>query len=242
VVRVTVRDTGIGIEPEALERIFDAFEQVRHDGEGEAPLVRQFGGLGLGLAICRTLAEQHRGSIRALSDGKGRGSTFVIDLPAVPQAAGATAGPRDRPSGRDRVRPLRLLLVEDHADTASVLTRLLSAAGHAVKSAGTAADALRLAGEHTFDIMLSDLGLPDMTGYDLMREIRRRHPLQGIAMSGYGMDEDVRKSQQAGFSDHLTKPVSFAQLQHAIRRVAQKGATPATATAPSATAGPSAAR
>ena len=115
---------------------------------------------------------------------------------------------------------LRLLIVEDHRDTASILGKLLADSGHAVKTATTAAEALKLAGEHAFDLVLSDLGLPDMTGYELMKQIKVRHRIKGIAISGYGMEEDFRRSEQAGFSDHLVKPLNFAQLEQSIRRVA----------------------
>ena len=116
--------------------------------------------------------------------------------------------------------PLRVLLVEDHADTARVLSRLLKASGHAVQTAATVAAALELAGSHAFDIVVSDLGLPDMTGYELMEQIRRIYGIKGIAMSGYGMEEDIRKSEDAGFSEHLVKPVNIERLEQSIYRVA----------------------
>jgi signal transduction histidine kinase/ActR/RegA family two-component response regulator len=216
--RVTVRDTGIGIAPDALESIFNAFEQA---GQDESGLARKFGGMGLGLAICRALIEQHRGTIRARSDGKDKGSTFVVELPAVPRRDEAKTG--SGPTKPQKLRPLRLLVVEDHPDTATVLARLLASAGHKVEIANTAADALKLAGEHQFDLVVSDLGLPDMTGYELMRQIRQGCAIKGIAMSGYGMEEDIKRSELAGFSDHLTKPVNLSQLEQAIRRVSENG-------------------
>jgi CheY-like chemotaxis protein len=118
------------------------------------------------------------------------------------------------------------MVVEDHADTARVLSRLLKASGHLVSTATSAADALALADQHPFDIVISDLGLPDMTGYELMQTIKDRHGVKGIAMSGYGMEEDISRGEQAGFSAHLTKPVNFDQLQQAIRRVAQTVQSP----------------
>ena len=227
-VRVTVRDTGIGIAPAAAGRIFDAFEQA------EEGITRQFGGMGLGLAICRALVEQHRGSIRAHSDGKDKGSTFVVELPALARPAEAGTEPQSRPPEPEKLRPLRLLLVEDHGDTAAVLARLLAQSGHEVKAASTAAEAMKLADEHAFDLVVSDLGLPDMTGYELMKQIKQRYPDKcGIAMSGYGMEEDIRKSQQAGFSDHLVKPVSLGQLEQSLRRVAGNGMSRSTSKAPS---------
>jgi two-component system CheB/CheR fusion protein len=214
-VRVAVRDTGIGIAPEILPRIFDAFEQ------GEARITRQFGGLGLGLAICKALVEQHRGCIRAETGGRDGGSTFIVELPALSREQAANPPAGSRGAGNGQVAPLRLMVVEDHADTAKVLGALLSASGHSVKTATTAAAALALAGEHPFDIVVCDLGLPDMTGYELMKQIKEKHGTKGIAMSGYGMEEDIKKGEQAGFSDHLVKPVNLAQLQQSLRRVAQ---------------------
>jgi signal transduction histidine kinase/CheY-like chemotaxis protein len=213
-VSVTVRDTGMGIAPEILPRIFDAFEQ------GEVRITRQFGGIGLGLAISKLLVERHQGSIRAESDGLNRGATFVVELPAIARG--------DLPSASSQLQPklggspiqLRLLVVEDHADTAKVLGKLLTASGHAVKIAITAAAALELAAKNDFDIVISDLGLPDMTGYELMKQLKSRFGLKGIAMSGYGMEEDIRKGEAVGFSAHLIKPVNLAQLEISIRHIA----------------------
>ena len=115
---------------------------------------------------------------------------------------------------------MRVLVVEDHPDTAEVIARLLRASGYVVKTAHTAAVALQFAAAEPFDVIVSDIGLPDATGYDLMKEIKSRYPMKGIAMSGYGMDEDLRKSREAGFSDHIVKPANVAQLDRSIRRVA----------------------
>jgi len=121
--------------------------------------------------------------------------------------------------GAARSAPLKLLVVEDHADTAKMLGRLLGSAGYMVRTAGDAAGALEWAAKERFDLVVSDIGLPDATGYELMQQIKQLHGTTGIAMSGYGMDEDIRKSQEAGFSDHLVKPISFAQLDQAIQRL-----------------------
>ena len=211
--RIRVRDTGIGIPPETLPHVFNAFEQ------GDVR-VAQFGGMGLGLAICKALVEQHKGSIHAETGGKNLGSTFVVDLPALPREEPARPATEFFKHRATEVKSLRLLIVEDHADTARVLKRLLTAAGHDVMTAGTVAGALALAGEHTFDLLVSDLGLPDATGYELMKQIKRAYGTRGIAMSGYGMEEDIRKSELAGFSDHLVKPVNFLLLEQSIRQVA----------------------
>lgn len=114
---------------------------------------------------------------------------------------------------------LRLLIVEDHRDTAELLSNLLEMRGHEVAIAESVKDALRLAGEKSFDLVVSDVGLPDATGYDLMRELRARMPIRGIAISGWGRPEDIARSREAGFSEHLTKPVGLQRLEQAIGRV-----------------------
>lgn len=202
--RITVRviDSGIGIEPEQLSRIFDAFDQGTVS-------TKQFGGLGLGLAITKAIVKMHKGVIRAESAGRGHGATFLMELatcapprPSVPLAAPG------------RASKLRLLLVEDHDTTREVLAQILRRAGHEVHAASCGSEALELAGSvGPLDVMISDLGLPDQSGFDLMRAIKARHGLPGIALSGYGMDEDVRKSKDAGFKAHLVKPVSLEQLR-----------------------------
>lgn len=216
-VRVTVRDTGIGIPPQVLPRIFDAFEQ------GDIRITRKFGGLGLGLSIAKLLVDQHRGSIRAHTKGLNQGSTFIVELPALPSEPAVPMSMDSPRADVGKAEPLRLLLVDDHADTVRVLSRLLTASGHLVTTAVTATAALTLAAEHVFDLVLSDLGLPDMTGYELMKQLKERHGIRGIAMSGYGMEEDIRKSEQAGFSEHIIKPVNLERLELSIHRVAGKG-------------------
>ena len=217
-----MRDTGIGIEPQVLPRIFDAFEQ------GERAITRRFGGLGLGLAISKALIDMLGGRLSADSAGKGRGAVFTIDLSATePQPAGRAKAPPA--GGGDGPRPgLRILLVDDHEDTARAMRRLLAGLGYDVCVAHTVAAALETYGQDHFDLLISDIGLPDGSGVDLIREIHSRPqtngsasrpPLRGIALSGFGMEEDVRRSKEAGFAAHLTKPVSFQKLQAVIRQV-----------------------
>jgi PAS domain S-box-containing protein len=210
--RITIQDNGVGMTSDVLARIFNAFEQ------GEARITRQFGGLGLGLAISKLLVEQHHGSIRAASDGPGKGATFVVELPAALPNHVPPAPPAADPPPAPRAAPIRILLVEDHPDTASVLTKVLTANGHAVHHAPSVARALALADQHPFDLLVSDIGLPDATGFDLMRQLKARYPINGIAMSGFGMEEDVRNSAHAGFSEHLVKPLNLSRLEQAIRR------------------------
>ncbi len=210
--QVQVRDEGIGIPEEMLGSIFNPFEQ------GDLRIMRQFGGLGLGLTICRALVDLHGGFIQARSAGSGQGATFIIDLPTGAAAAGSAAQAGDAGGGETEHPPVRVLLAEDHADTARTLARMLGRAGFAVTVAADVAGALALLRNEAFDILVSDLGLPDGTGHEIMRAARARHGMPGISISGYGMEEDVRQSAEAGFSEHLVKPVSLPRLIEAINR------------------------
>lgn len=219
---VEISDTGIGIEPDVLENIFDAFNQ------GERGIARRFGGLGLGLAISKAILELHGGNLMAASAGKDRGSLFTVSVPVgeipayeVPARASVDESRRPAPAADS---PLRILLVEDHADTAEAMADLLRAVGHRVETAGSVTQALAVAadGPGGFDLVLSDLGLPDGSGLELMRELSARYGWKGIALSGYGMEEDVRQSLAAGFQAHLTKPVNVQALKAAIRRAHQQ--------------------
>jgi len=216
---IDVRDTGIGIAPEALPGIFDAFDQGAHGGN------RTFGGLGLGLAISKAVVEMHDGKINAHSDGPGCGACFTIELATAGavEARALRAAPQPQ---RGRGAPggsLRILLADDHLDTLKMLRRLLESAGHAVTPADCVAGAVRAAREADgFDLLISDIGLPDGTGLDLMRQIHERHPrLPAIALTGYGMEQDLRNSEQAGFAAHLTKPIDFNALKAAIAKLAR---------------------
>lgn len=217
--RIEVADSGIGIDPAVLEKIFLPFEQGHPTGD------HRFGGMGLGLAIARAIVDLHGGTITAESEGPDRGATFMVELPGATDAPqGATDLPSlfSAPAAASLAvpiheeQPLRLLLVEDHESTLEVLSRLLTRAGHQVVSAGTLTDALAAANGNTFDLVISDLGLPDGTGNELMEILRARYSLRGIALSGYGMEEDVARARQAGFAAHLTKPVDFRQLQRVL--------------------------
>lgn len=214
---VEVRDTGIGISPEALPKIFNAFEQT-----GRA-ITREFGGLGLGLAICKSLVDLHGGKIRAASEGHGKGATFTLELPvmsaAPPQQPGN--GQQGGAGGHAPRAAVSVLLVEDHADTARAMSTLLNRRGYQVRPVHSMAEALRAASETEFDVLISDIGLPDGSGLELMSRLRQQRPIVGIALSGFGMEEDMERSRQAGFTEHLTKPVDFQQLDAAISRATQ---------------------
>jgi PAS domain S-box-containing protein len=211
IVRVT--DTGIGIAPEALAKIFDAFQQG-------SLATGSFGGLGLGLAIARAIVRLHGGKIVAESDGIGCGAAFSVALKTIPAPACAPA-PAEPVLAVKRGN-LRLLLVEDHDSTREVLARILERSGHQVHGAGTGAEALKLLeSAGPFDAVISDLGLPDRNGFELLVEIRAIQPgVPAIALSGYGMDEDVKRAKQAGFLAHLVKPVPFNQLRALLDHIA----------------------
>jgi len=210
-IRVAIIDTGIGMDESVTRRAFEAFVQ------GGESIAKQYGGMGLGLAISKTLVDAHGGSLTATSNGPGKGSTFTIELPGARPAEEEHDPTPSKPS--EASRPLRILLVEDHADTARLLARLLRRLGHTVHVADTVAGALAMFEREPIDLILSDLGLPDGTGLDLIRRVNHRNPVTAIALSGYGMEDDVKKSLAAGFRKHLTKPVNFNHLQEAIESV-----------------------
>ena len=210
---VEVIDSGRGIPPEMLPRIFNAFEQ------GGGDVTRQFGGLGLGLAICKTMVELHGGTIEAHSEGPGKGATFTVRLPVLSQTAQREIAATDTAPRRPGHERLNVLLVEDHGDTARILKRVLSAHGHHVQTAGDVASAIRTASEGAFDVVVSDLGLPDGSGLDVVRALHRSgRRIPAIAMSGYGQEDDIRRSRDAGFSEHLVKPIDIHHLEEAIAR------------------------
>ncbi len=213
-IAVEITDTGMGIDPEVLPRIFDAFEQ------GEPDVTRRYGGLGLGLAITKAIVELHGGLVSVRSDGRDRGTTFSVRLPAEPLPFESEAVPANQVAETPGAR-LRVLLVEDHSDTAAALAELMRMHGHDVRIAGSVAQALSAAAEESrIDLVISDLGLPDGNGQDLMRQLAEKFGLRGIALSGYGMEDDVRRSREAGFERHLTKPVNLEALETAIQQVA----------------------
>jgi PAS domain S-box-containing protein len=206
---IEFRDTGIGIEPESISRIFEPFEQ------GDGSFRRQYGGLGLGLAISRGIVESLGGLMTASSPGRGKGATFRLEFSAVP--ASVPAPPISMPSSSPhQSRRLRLLLVEDNPDTLRYLALMLGQRGHEVRTAHRLGAAKAALGEGKFDLLISDIELPDGSGLELMREAG---DLPGIAMSGFGSEVDVRLSESAGFSMHLTKPIDVRKLEEAIHHV-----------------------
>ena len=208
--KVEVEDSGIGIEAGILPKIFELFEQ------GDPTIMRQFGGLGVGLAVVKALAIAHSGTISARSAGAGQGATFTLNLPNCREAAPENVGGEKEPAGIVDAADIRVLLAEDHQDTRHALSRLLSNWGFKVEAVGSVAAALEKASETNFDLLISDLGLPDASGVDLMRELRRSSAIHGIAISGFGMESDIARSLEAGFDEHLTKPVAVQKLKGAL--------------------------
>jgi CheY-like chemotaxis protein len=211
---ISCADDGIGIRPDALPKIFEPFEQAGDD------ITKRFGGLGLGLTVSRALVEGHGGTLTVRSEGEGKGATFTIRLPRVIDDRG------DEPlrteadfSGIGPATHLNILLVEDHNDTAQVVFEFLTSRGHRVRLVHAVQEALRAAADDRFEVLISDINLPDGSGLDLVQRIEPKPALGAIAVSGFGMDEDLSRSRQAGFDQHLTKPIDVARLQHALGRL-----------------------
>jgi signal transduction histidine kinase/CheY-like chemotaxis protein len=216
--RIVIRtiDSGIGIDRAKIEKIFNAFEQ------GQSSITRKFGGLGLGLAISKAMVRAHGGSIAVESPGLGQGTTFSVILNTVPAPMDAqpAAAPASLPNEEKAKQPDRkghLLVVDDHHDTCVGMKLLLERRGYRITLAHTADQAIEKAQVEKFDLLISDIGLPDRSGYELMKELRAKSALRGIALSGFGMENDISKARAAGFSRHLTKPINFERLDEAIR-------------------------
>ena len=206
---VEISDTGVGIAAEMLPLVFDAFIQEEHE-QGH-----RFGGVGLGLAITHKLVELQSGRIEARSDGRGQGSTFRIALPLENSEATIEDGPAKNALASAAVAR-HILLVEDHEQTRVTLARLLQKRGHFVLGVGSRQAALESAAAGAFDLVISDLGLPDGDGHGLMAELSQQYGLPGIALSGYGMEQDIARSRESGFCAHLTKPVDIRALESAM--------------------------
>lgn len=214
-----ISDTGIGMTAEEIAGIFRAFSQGSHAADNG----HRFGGLGLGLSISQKLTEFHSGKIIASSEGRNQGSTFIVELPLATNGdAGENSFARKPPeeTARDATaKRTRILLVEDHEPTRTTLVALLARRRYDVVSAASVAEARSLAGTRTFDLLITDIGLPDGNGYDLMAELGKKKNLRGIALTGYGTEHDVARSEKAGFVAHLTKPIRIQSLETALNAV-----------------------
>ena len=216
---VVISDTGIGMSAEELARVFEAFAQGEHAGDGGS---HRFGGLGLGLAISKMLVESHAGRIVARSDGPGHGAVFAIHLPLAPEVPEALLKASPQPelavaATDSMAAATSILLVEDHEATRTALAHLLRRRHFTVAVAGSMNEALDLAAGQAFDLLISDIGLPDGSGYELMMLLAARQSIRGIALTGYGMEKDIARSNEAGFHSHLTKPIRMQSLENAIR-------------------------
>lgn len=224
---VSIKDTGLGIPPGMLTSIFDMFGQI------ETPDEQARGGLGIGLSVVRKLVEMHGGSVEAFSDGLGQGSEFVVTLPLATERAKAEATddsaeeavlqsaqlkmPDDSPASWPEGKARRMLVVDDNDDAAVMLATLLSLEGHSVKVAHDGKAALDIAGEFQPEICLCDIGLPEMNGYELASRLRSLFPRSLlISVSGWGREEDRRRSQESGFNYHVVKPVNFEDIMDLI--------------------------
>jgi signal transduction histidine kinase/CheY-like chemotaxis protein len=216
-IEVRIIDTGIGIETEKIDRIFNAFEQ------GQADITRRFGGLGLGLAISKALIDAHGGKIRVESSGKDQGAIFSLELDTVVTPDGADGEKQDQPERPEQelaiAKHRRVLLVDDHHDTCIGMKRMLERRGYEITIAHSADQAVEKVRTQDFDLLISDIGLPDRSGYELMREVRLNKNLPGIALSGFGTEQDVNQARAAGFSEHLTKPINFERLEKTIQNL-----------------------
>lgn len=215
-VLLRVRDTGVGMDPELIERVFDLFAQ------GSRSLDRPQGGLGIGLTLAHRLVEMHGGTITAHSDGMGKGSEFVICLPVMPRASAPQAEPWT--SAAPPVHSLRLLVVDDSDDTAEMMSTLLEMAGHDVRTAHSGPAALEAAAAHRPHAIVLDIGLPGLDGYQVAQRLRQDPAMEDvvlIAASGYGQEEDRRRSREAGFDHHLVKPVDPQRLHEILTEVAE---------------------
>jgi len=210
ILSITVRDSGIGMEPEVIQRIFDPFEQ------GNRSFESRFGGLGLGLAISKSLAQAHGGTLTAQSEGQDSGSTFTLSMQTLsPAEAPSVSSQRSSEASH---HALKILLVDDHEDTCAALEKLLVRRGHLVAAAHTVRSAMEAAAHNNFDLLISDIALPDGTGIDVMMQVHAISNTPGIAISGFGNNGDIERSLQAGFSEHLIKPIKLENLEAAIER------------------------
>jgi PAS domain S-box-containing protein len=208
---VRVRDTGRGIAPSLIGRVFDMFVQ------GRPPLERVGGGLGVGLALARRIAELHHGTLDAQSAGEGLGAELTLRLPALQDAGVATEAPRA--AAHPPLAPRRVLVVDDNEDAAASLALLLQSLGHETAVAKDGAEALRLAQEFRPDIVLLDIGMPGMDGYEVarrLRDLRGGRPVRVVAITGWGQEADRERSRQAGFDLHLVKPLDPQDLAQAL--------------------------
>jgi signal transduction histidine kinase len=206
---ISIQDTGIGIEPKMLPCIFDVFRQA------DQGLARSRGGLGLGLALVKGLVELHHGKVKVSSKGPGKGSEFSISLPVEVASYKVEESQAPMPE----ISKYRILVIEDNRDAAESAQLLLTLEGHRVRVAHNGPEGLEIAKIFLPQVILCDIGLPGMDGYEVARQLRQEPELTGVyivALTGYGRDEDQRNAQEAGFDLHLTKPIDYSMLRRAL--------------------------
>lgn len=211
-VSISVRDTGVGIAPDVLPRIFDLFVQ------SEASLARSEGGLGLGLPIVKRIVEMHGGNVDAQSQGPGCGATFTVHLPLAPARQGSESAVQ-----------LSVLVVEDNLAAAETLQAMLESDGHEVTVAHDGAEGLRLARELLPDVIILDIGLPTMDGYAVAQELRRDPELATatlVAVTGYGTEEHQQRIREAGFAVHMVKPLRYEELKQRVPSLSRSSRQP----------------
>jgi CheY-like chemotaxis protein len=207
---VTIRDTGIGIPPDRLESVFEMFSQV------ESAISRSRGGLGIGLSLTQRLVQMHGGSVKAFSEGLGKGSRFHVQLPLVHPDEGASPAPGAAQPSREATGSLRILIADDNVDAADTLAALLQVMGHEVQTVHDGEAAVAAAAQFTPQVVILDIGMPRMNGYEACRRIRaqphEKRPML-VALTGWGQEQDLAQSQAAGFDWHLVKPIEAEALE-----------------------------
>ncbi|TVP42634.1 MAG: response regulator, partial [Gemmatimonadales bacterium] len=218
---VRVRDNGIGIPPDDLPRVFDMFLQV------DRPLERASGGLGIGLALVRSLVEKHDGTVTAASDGEGKGSEFTVRLPALPADTKEEPATAEDSSTTPPDTKRKVLVVDDNRDSAELMAIIFDVLGHEVHTAHDGVEAVEVAARVKPSIILMDIGMPRMNGHDATRKIREQEegpPAIILALTGWGQDEDRELSRAAGCDGHLVKPVRLPDLQRVLAELDAKSA------------------
>ncbi|MGH2746244.1 MAG: ATP-binding response regulator [Thermoleophilaceae bacterium] len=216
---ITVRDTGIGIPADMLEHVFDLFTQL------DSSLERSEGGLGIGLTLVKNLVEMQGGTVKARSEGRGKGSEFTVRLPLLPETPQVRAAPtaeRDEPAPASR--RLRILVIDDNRDAAESLCMLLDLLGHETRAAHDGPSGLDITKEFRPQAVFIDIGMPGMSGYEVcgrLRKLTHTEDVVCVALTGFGAEEDRERSRDAGFDHHLVKPLEIAALRDILLQIPQ---------------------
>jgi CheY-like chemotaxis protein len=220
---LSVSDSGAGIRSDQLERVFDMFTRIRRNGAKYEP------GLGIGLALARRLAEMHDGTLTSFSEGEGRGATFTLRIPALESVSRDAIPAANTVESSNGAAPLDIVVVEDNEDVAGVLVDWLENLGHRVRVAFTGTSGLEVIRSKPPDVVLCDLGLPELDGLGVCRRVlalpSESRPTM-VALTGWGREDDIRRSREAGFDHHLVKPVAPDALQRVLTTVTASQATP----------------